>query len=151
VKGGDKVTKKVLLSLMVVLAVGFFIGLTTYACGNNGHNGKDCPMGMKDAKFEVNKIDNGITITITSDKPEVVKQIQEHQANCKKDCQHNGMKDAKVEVNNLDNGVSVKITSDNPEVVKQIQEHQANCLKNGNKECAKKCQELHKTGKCPGH
>lgn len=39
--------------------------------------------GMKDAKYEVTNIPDGVTIKITSDKPEVVKQIQEAMAKCR--------------------------------------------------------------------
>jgi hypothetical protein len=38
---------------------------------------------MKDAKYEVTNTTDGVTIKITSDKPEVVKQIQESVAKCK--------------------------------------------------------------------
>jgi hypothetical protein len=38
--------------------------------------------GMKDAKYEVTNIPDGVTIKITSDKPEVVKQIQETTTQC---------------------------------------------------------------------
>jgi hypothetical protein len=37
---------------------------------------------MKDAKFEVTNTPDGVTIKITSDKPEVVKKIQESMAQC---------------------------------------------------------------------
>jgi len=143
------VTKKSLLSLLAVLTIVFLTVLTAYPCGNNSHNGKEafCPKAMKDVKIEATNIANGVTVKITSDNPEVVKQIQEHKANC----QHNGMKNSKVEVTNIANGVTIKITSDDPEVVKQIQEHRANCQKNGHKEGSKECQEAHKSGKCLGH
>ena len=142
-KGGDKVTKKNLLILVIVLAFGLFYGLSVYACGKEDN----CPMVMKDAKIEVNNIANGVEVKITSDNPEVVNKIQEHKANC----QHDGLKDAKSEVTSISNGVLIKITSDNPEVVKKIQEHKANCLNNGHKEGFKGCQEAHKSGKCVGH
>jgi TusA-related sulfurtransferase len=132
-KGGDKVTKKIFLSLMLALTFVSLIGLIAYACGNHGEKGS-CPMGMKGAKIETTNIANGITLTITSDDPEVVKQIQECAANCK--CE--GKKDAKCEVTNVSNGVTMTITSDDPKVVKKIQEHKANCLKNCQKECAGK-------------
>jgi len=137
------VTKKIWMSLLVLLAFVLFSGLTVYACGNESN----CPMGMKDAKVQVTNISGGVEIKITADNPEVVKKIQEYKATC----QHNGMKDAKFEVSNIANGVTVKITSDNPEVVKKIQEHQANCQKNGHEEGSKNCQEAHKSGRCTGH
>ena len=142
-KGGDKVTKKNLLTLVIVLAFGLFYGLSVYACGKKDN----CPMGMKDAKVEVNNIANGVEVKITSDNPEVVNKIQEHKANC----QHDGLKDAKSEVTSISNGVLIKITSDNPEVVKKIQEHKANCLNNGHKECSEECLKVHESGKCSGH
>jgi TusA-related sulfurtransferase len=136
------VTKKILVSLVVALTLVFLTGWAAYACGNHGE--KDCcPIGVKGAKVEATNIANGITVTITSDDPEVVKQIQEETANCK--CE--GKKKAKCEVTNVANGVTILITSDDPKVVKKIQEHQANCLKN----CPKECCGSHKSGKCPGH
>lgn len=39
--------------------------------------------GMKDAKYEVTNIPDGVTLKITSDKPEVVKKIQESMAQCR--------------------------------------------------------------------
>jgi hypothetical protein len=38
--------------------------------------------GMKDAKYEVTNTPDGVIIKITSDKPDVVKQIQEKTAKC---------------------------------------------------------------------
>jgi hypothetical protein len=38
---------------------------------------------MKDAKYEVTNIPNGVTIRITSNKPDVVKEIQESMAQCR--------------------------------------------------------------------
>jgi hypothetical protein len=50
-----------------------------------------CMEMMKDAKIEVANTGNGVTITITSDKPELVKAIHEHFADfnmekCKTGC-----------------------------------------------------------------
>ena len=41
---------------------------------------QECPLykGMKDAKFEVKNIENGSVITVTSDNPERVAEIQKH-------------------------------------------------------------------------
>lgn len=139
-------TKKILVSLVVALTLVFLTGLAAYACGNHGGKGS-CPMGVKGAKVEATNIDNGITVNITSDDPEVVKQIQECAANCK--CE--GKKKVKCEVTNIANGVTMAITSDDPKVVKDIQEHRANCLKNCHKECPKDCWGGRKNGKCPGH
>jgi hypothetical protein len=49
---------------------------------------------MKDAKYEVTNTPDGVTIRITSDKPEVVKQIQECISKCRdahKSGDHKGM------------------------------------------------------------
>lgn len=145
-KGGDKVTKKIWLSLVLALTFVFLIGLSAYACGNHGEKSL-CPMGTKDAKIEANNIVNGIAIQITSDDPEAVKQIQEQTANCK--CE--GKKDAKCEVTSISNGAILTITSDDPDVVKKIQEHKANCLKSCPKECPKECCGSRKSGKCCGY
>ena len=122
-------TKKIWLSLMIAFTFVFFIGLAAYACGNNGNGGTKthCPIAMKGVEVEATNIANGVVLRITSDDPEVVKQIQERKANCS--C--NGMKNVKCEVTNMVNGVTITITSEDPEVVKQIQERRANCLKNG--------------------
>jgi len=123
------VTKRIWLSLAVALTFVFLTGLAAYACGNHGDSGAKthCPIAMKGVKVEATNIANGVMVKITSDDPEVVKQIQERKANCK--CK--GMKDVKCEVTNIVNGVTIRITSDDPDVVKQIQECRANCLKNG--------------------
>ena len=128
-KGGEYVTKKIWLCLVVVSTLVFFTGITAYACGNNCNSGAKthCPIAMKGVEVEATNIANGVVLRITSDDPEVVKQIQEHKANCS--C--SGMKDVKCEVTNMVNGVTITITSEDPEVVKQIQERRANCLKNG--------------------
>jgi len=131
------VTKKIWLSLVIVLTFVFLTGLTAYACGNHDNNGTkgNCPMAVEGAKVEVTNIANGITVQITSDDPEVVKQIQECAANCK--CE--GKKNVKCEMTNVANGVTMTITSDDPKVVKKIQERRANCLKNCHKGCSKQC------------
>ena len=142
-------TKKILLGLVIVLALAFLTGLSAYACGNNGNSGAKthCPIAMKGVEVEATNIANGVVLRITSDDPEVVKQIQERKPNCS--C--SGMKDVKCEVTNMVNGVTITITSEDPEVVKQIQEHRANCLKNGHKEGSEECLKAHESGKCSGH
>ena len=139
-KGGDKVTKKIWLSLLVVFTFVCFSGLVAYGGGEG-----QCPAALKDAKVEVTNLDNGITVQITSDNPEVAKAIQKHKGDCK--CE--GLKDAKFESKKVDNGVIITITSKDPEVVKQIQEQQANCFKNCQKECSIECQGK-TSGKCAG-
>jgi hypothetical protein len=41
---------------------------------------------MKDVKYEVTNTADGVTIKITTDKPELVKQIQESVAKCRASC-----------------------------------------------------------------
>jgi TusA-related sulfurtransferase len=146
-KGGDMVTKKVWLSLLVIFMFVCFSGLVAYACGNNPNcGGKDhCPPMMKDAKVEVTNLDNGITVQITSDNPDVAKAIQEHKDNCK--CE--GLKDVKFKSKKVDNGIILTITSKDPETVKQIQEQQANCMKNCQNQSSTACPGK-TSGKCPG-
>lgn len=122
-------TKKIWLSLLVVFTFVCFSGLVAYGGGKG-----ECPAAMKDAKVEVTNLDNGITVQITSDNPEVAKAIRKHKGDCK--CE--GLKDIKFKSKKVDNGVILTITSKDPEVVKQIQERQANCMKNCQKECAGK-------------
>ncbi len=140
-------TKKIWLSLLVVIVFVIFASWVAYACGNQSScKGKDsCPAAMKDAKVEVTNLDNGITVQITSDNPEVAKAIQKHKGDCK--CED--LKDVKFKSKKVDNGIILTITSKDPEVVKQIQEQQANCFKNCQKECTTACPGK-TSGKCPG-
>ena len=75
--------KVVSFALLSVLVLGI-ISILVYA----GTEKKEKPScffhldSIKDAKYEVTSIANGVTITITSDKPEVVKQIQEAISKC---------------------------------------------------------------------
>jgi hypothetical protein len=135
-KGGEYVTKKIWLCLVVVSTLAFFTGITAYACGNNCKGGGKnyCSLAVEGAKVETGTIPNGIAVMITSDDPEVVKQVQERTANCK--CEKK--KNITCEVTNVANGVTILIISDDPDVVKEIQEHQADCLKNCQKKCAGK-------------
>lgn len=137
-------TKKICLSLLVVVVLVSLYGLMAYACGNCGGKG-NCPAAMKDAKVEVSNLDNGITVQITSDNPETVKAIQKHKGDCKCD----GLKDVKFESKKVDNGIILTITSNDPEAVKQIQEKQASCLKNCQKEGVTGCPGK-MSGKCCG-
>lgn len=141
--------KRIWLSLGLVLTFVLLAGLIAYPYGNHGNNGgkNHCSLAMKGVKVETTNIANGITMKITSDDPEVVKQIQEYKANCK--CER--MKGVQCEVTKLSHGVTVTITSDDAEVVKEIQKLQSCCMKNCPKECYKECLGAHKSGKCPGH
>ena len=87
-------------------------------------------MGMawkKDAKFEVANLDNGAKMTVTSDKEEAVKAIQDHFAQMGKDCPMKDKlawhKDAKMEVVNQPKGASLTVTTEKKDDVKAIQEH----------------------------
>lgn len=69
----------------------FVLGVSNIAFAAEAENkeppkeGHGCLMHMaanKDVKYEVTNIANGVTITITSDKPDVVKLIQESNAKC---------------------------------------------------------------------
>lgn len=143
-KGGDKVTKRIWLSLLVVFTLVCLFGSVANACGNCGGKG-NCPAAMKDAKVEVSNIDNGITVQITSDNPETAKAIQKHKGDCKCKC----TKDTKFESKKVDNGIILTITSKDSEVVKQIQELQANCFKNCQNQSTTACPGK-MSGKCAG-
>ncbi|MFH1335571.1 MAG: hypothetical protein ABII96_03555 [Candidatus Zixiibacteriota bacterium] len=140
-------TKKFWFSLLVIFTWVCLSGWSVYACGNNPNcPGKDnCPIMMKDAKVEVTNLDNGVTVQITSDNPDVAKAIQKHKNNCK--CE--GLKDIKFKSKKVDNGIILTITSKNPEVVKLIQDKQANCFKNCQKEGTTGCSGK-MSGKCCG-
>jgi hypothetical protein len=141
------VTKKIWVSFLIILTLVLFAAWMVYACGNSSGCAKknNCPAAMKDAKVEVTNLDNGIKVSITSDKPEAVKQIQKH----RKDYKCDGLKGAKFESKKTDNGAMMTITSKDPEVVKQIQGHQANCMKSCQSQSSTACPG--KTGgKCPG-
>ncbi len=61
---------KILVSIMLLLALGLFV-TGVYAHGNDPY------YSGKDVKSEVKKIDKGIQITFTSDDPQIARQIQE--------------------------------------------------------------------------
>jgi TusA-related sulfurtransferase len=141
------VTKKIWVSFLIILSLVLFAAWLVYACGNSSGCAKksDCPATMKDAKVEVTNLDNGITMSITSDNPEAVKQIQKH----KKEYQCCGLKGTKSESKKTDNGIVMTITSKDPEVVKQIQALHANCMSSSQSQSSTTCPG--KTGgKCPG-
>jgi len=64
---------KRLISLCAFIAV--FTTIFLISC-----NLEKCQLyeGVKDAKFEIQNIENGSVIKITADKPEIVAKIQEH-------------------------------------------------------------------------
>ncbi|MFC1849863.1 hypothetical protein ACFL27_06605 [candidate division CSSED10-310 bacterium] len=80
--------KKLLILTIAVLVAHFFVA-GAVACEKGKHQKHDdCCKFMKDANVEVTNVDNGIVIKITSDKPDMVKMIQEHGAKCKKGFGH---------------------------------------------------------------
>jgi TusA-related sulfurtransferase len=141
------VKKRIWVSFLIILALGLFSAWMVYACGNSSSCTKksNCPATMKDAKVEVSNLDNGISMSITSDNPEAVKEIQKH----RKDYRCNDLKGAKFDSKKTDKGIKVTITSKDPQVVKQIQEHQANCMKNCQGQSSTTCPGK-TSGKCPG-
>ena len=102
---------------------------TSHKCSSHGEKGS-CGV-MKDATMKVENMDDGVKVTLTSDKPESVKALQEHAAACAAKggdahmCLH--VKGANAEAFDLTNGVEIHITSDKPEIVKELQEHAAKC------------------------
>jgi len=86
---------------------------------------------MKGASMKVANTGNGVRITLTSDKPEVVKALQEHATQCATKRAEMGMgfpmTDAAIKATNLDNGVEISLSSNKSEVVTALQEHAAQC------------------------
>jgi len=81
--------KKVLIISLVVF---FIVGLIGFAsagkdgktkCSHSGTSKHDC---LKDANFEIKKVENGVVITVTSDKKDTVKFLQEQWAPKLKTC-----------------------------------------------------------------
>ena len=76
-----KFTVITVLSVLVLSVAGMAISTGTEKKGK-----PECFFHMdsiKDAKYEVTNIADGVTIKITSEKPEVVKQIQEAISQCR--------------------------------------------------------------------
>jgi len=120
-------------------------------------------MGMawkKDAKFEVANLDNGAKMTVTTEKADAVKAIQEHFASMGKDCpmkdQMAWHKDAKFDLSNQPKGVVLTVTTAKKDDVKAIQEHFAamskgDCCKGMKAEggCKHGREKSAETAKCP--
>jgi hypothetical protein len=145
-------TRKSIIGLAIgVIAVA--MTATAYACGEKG-----CPLHQttaKDVKVDVKNVANGVVLTMTTDKPEVVTTLQAHFANGGKNFADCGFAPASVEAKNVANGVVVTMTTDKPEAVKTLQAHFANCGKDGHA-CgfapgSDECKKAHESGKCPGH
>lgn len=104
-------------------------GAKAGCCSKQGSK-EGCDMLMG-AEMKVENLDNGVKITLTSEKPEALKGLQEHAAKCSAKGGDSGMclpvKGATVETANLTNGVEIHLTSDKPETVKALQEHAAKC------------------------
>ncbi len=73
------------------------------------------PDFKQDVTRSVEKIDNGVVITLTSDDADVVQKLQDHQP------QHE-MENVTRTVVNLDNGVQITLTSDDADTVQKLQE-----------------------------
>ena len=147
-------TMKSIIGLAIgVIAVALIAAATAYACGEQG-----CPLHQttaKDVKVEAKNVANGVVLTMTTDKPEVVKTLQAHFADRGKDAHDCGFAPGSMEVKNVANGVVVTMTTDKPEEVKTLQTHFANCGKDGHA-CgfapgSEECKKAHESGKCPGH
>jgi TusA-related sulfurtransferase len=124
-----------------------------YACGEQG-----CPLHQataKDVKVEAKNLANGVVVTMTTDKPEVVKTLQAHFDKGGKGVADCGLSSASVEAKNLANGVVVTITTDKPDAVKTLQAHFANCGKDahacGFAPGSDECKKAHESGSCSGH
>ena len=145
--------KRIIGLTLGLIAVALVATAIAYACGEPG-----CPLSQatsKDIKVEVKNVANGVVLTMTADKPEVVKTIQAHFADCGKEGHKCGLAAGSAEVKNIANGVVVTMTADKPEAVKAIQDHAANCGKNGLR-CgmapnSDACKKAHESGSCTGH
>jgi len=147
-------TRKSIVGLAaVVIAVALVAAAIAYACGE-----KSCPVQQttaKDVKVEVKNIANGVVLTMTADKPEIVTTIQSHFADCGRDTRACGGASGSMEVKNVANGVVFTVTADNPEAVKTLQARFANCGKDGHA-CgfasgSEECRKAHESGACSGH
>jgi TusA-related sulfurtransferase len=81
------------------------------------------PDFMQNVTHTVEKIDNGVVITLTSDDADVVQKLQDREANF--DANHGpvqNLENVTRSVINLDNGVQITMTSDDPDTVAQLQE-----------------------------
>ncbi|MCK4527749.1 hypothetical protein KAW18_10300 [candidate division WOR-3 bacterium] len=79
--------RRLLFGFFGVCVVGFVLIAATTEEKCEHHKGKFCEL-KKDAKIEVSNIEDGVIIKITSDKPKLVKQIQERAAKWGSECKH---------------------------------------------------------------
>jgi len=80
--------RKPLIGFLMACIAGFVL-LAATAGEKCKHSESKCCEWMKDAKVDISNIKNGVIIKITSDKPDVVKLIQEHAPKCVTECKHN--------------------------------------------------------------
>jgi hypothetical protein len=86
--------KKLILSALITI---FACVLMAGGCTHGKEGSKDggCCSWMKDAKFEAVNLDNGAKLTVTTEKADAVKAIQEHFAMIAKGACPHGKDDAK--------------------------------------------------------
>jgi len=126
--------RKPLIGLLVACVAGFVL-LASTAGEKCQHSESKCCEWMKDAKVDISNIENGIMIKITSDKPEVVKSIQECADKYLIECKDNVsqcflIKTGSVECK-IKAGETEKCTIDNPGSC---------CSKKESGECKKVCE-----------
>lgn len=78
--------RKPLIGLLVACVAGFVLMAPSAVDKCCEHHESKCCEWIKDAKFDVSNIENGIMIKVTSDKPDVVKLIQECAGKCLLEC-----------------------------------------------------------------
>lgn len=127
------------LVLMVAILATVLATYVVMACGHGPQAGAGCGMHgkmgagapIKGASMKVTNTGDGVKITLTSDKPEVVKALQEHASQCAARRAEMGMgfpmTDAVIKATNLDNGVEIALSSDKSEVVTALQAQAAQC------------------------
>ncbi len=116
-------------NIIFIVAFSLVMVSVSAACGAHDAKNDNCCGWMKTATIVTDNIENGVAYTITTDKPEGVKDIQKNAINYEKKrgkcsgkcCEW--MKDAKTEIEHIENGVVYRVTSDNPEIVKRIHQH----------------------------
>ncbi|MFT7183758.1 MAG: TusA-related sulfurtransferase [Oceanicoccus sp.] len=119
------------LLALTIGVMGFGAGIATQAA-DASHNGNeefkgegDKPEIIENIDREIENLDDGVQITITSEDSEAVEKIQERHTNGdeNKGPQND---DVEFDVELIDDGVLVTITSDDDETVERIQEHAEN-------------------------
>jgi len=77
--------RKPLIGLLVACVAGFVL-IAANTDKKTVHHECKCSEWIKNAEYDVSNIENGIMIKITSDKPDVVKLIQEYASKCIIEC-----------------------------------------------------------------